>query len=255
MDEEILPSSPLESEEKQSTEASSNSEADERIDVELDRIRDRRENPGQSFLYNTVVPQTFDDYTLVFGLIAGLVFFGSITIASSGLILGNSIAIDDTLSGTLLDPNDCVDKRGEVWIDTWVDHDDLQIESHNAPPSSSSVISVFVWNVTSWTENDPQTEPIPVIEFRVGGLGDLESELSKEDLVDGDYHVRIIFFYSENSSIDWSDLPEDEISEKQNESLSQEGEPGFTIKELEIELHTSDSSSLFGSGEEDGGIR
>ena len=250
MDEEILPSSPLESEEKQSTEASSNSEADERIDVELDRIRDRRENPGQSFLYNTVVPQTFDDYTLVFGLIAGLVFFGSITIASSGLILGNSIAIDDTLSGTLLDPNDCVDKRGEVWIDTWVDHDDLQIESHNAPPSSSSVISVFVWNVTSWTENDPQTEPIPVIEFRVGGLGDLESELSKEDLVDGDYHVRIIFFYSENSSIDWSDLPEDEISEKQNESLSQEGEPGFTIKELEIELHTSDSSSLFGSGEE-----
>ncbi len=250
MDEEILPSSPLESEEKQSTEASSNSEADERIDVELDRIRDRRENPGQSFMYNTVVPQTFDDYTLVFGLIAGLVFFGSITITSSGLILGNSIAIDDTLSGTLLDPNDCVDKRGEVWIDTWVDHDDLQIESHNAPPSSSSVISVFVWNVTSWTENDPQTEPIPVIEFRVGGLGDLESELSKEDLVDGDYHVRIIFFYSENSSIDWSDLPEDEISEKQNESLSQEGEPGFTIKELEIELHTSDSSSLFGSGEE-----
>ena len=250
MDEDILPSSPLESEEKQSTEASSNSEADERIDLELDRIRDRRENPGQSFMYNTVVPQTFDDYTLVFGLIAGLVFFGSITIASSGLILGNSIAIDDTLSGTPLDPNDCVDKRGEVWIDTWVDHDDLQIESHNAPPSSSSVISVFVWNVTSWTDNDPQTEPIPVIEFRVGGLGDLESELSKEDLVDGDYHVRIIFFYSENSSIDWSDLPEDEISEKQNESLSQEGEPGFTIKELEIELHTSDSSSLFGSGEE-----
>ena len=250
MDEDILPSSPLESEEKQSTEASSNSEADERIDAELDRIRDRRENPGQSFMYNTVVPQTFDDYTLVFGLIAGLVFFGSITIASSGLILGNSIAIDDTLSGTPLDPNDCVDKRGEVWIDTWVDHDDLQIESHNAPPSSSSVISVFVWNVTSWTDNDPQTEPVPVIEFRVGGLGDLESELSKEDLVDGDYHVRILFFYSENSSNDWSDLPEDEISEKQNESLSQEGEPGFTIKELEIELHTSDSSSLFGSGEE-----
>ena len=248
MDEDIHPSSPLESEEKQLTAASSNSEADERIDVELDRIRDRRENPGQSFLYNTVVPQTFDDYTLVFGLIAGLVFFGSITIASSGLILGNSIVIDDTLSGTPLDPNDCVDKRGEVWIDTWVDHDDLQIESHNAPPSSSSVISVFVWNVTSWTGNDPQTEPVPEIEFRVGGLGDLESELSKEDLADGDYYVRILFFYSENSSNDWSDLPEDEISEKQNESLSQEGDPGFTVKELEIELHTSDSSSLFGSG-------
>ena len=249
MDEDILPTSPRESEEKQRTEASFNSESDERIDVELDRIRDRRENPGHSFLYNTVVPQTFDDFTLVFGLIAGLVFFGSITIASSGLILGNSIVIDDTLSGTPLDPNDCVDKRGEVWIDTWVDHDDLQIESHNAPPSSSSVISVFVWNLTSWSDNDPQTEPVPEIEFRVGGLGDLESELSKEDLADGEYYVRILFFYSENSSNDWSDLPEDEISEQQNESLSQEGDPGLTVKELEIELQTSDSSSLFGSGE------
>ena len=69
-------------------------------------------------MFNTVVPQTFDDYTLVFGLIAGLVFFGSVTIASSGIILGDSIAIDDSLSGTLLDPNDCVDKRDEVWVKT-----------------------------------------------------------------------------------------------------------------------------------------
>ena len=75
MDEDILPPSSPETEEKQVTGTSSNSEDNERIDVELDRIRDRRENPGQSFLYNTVVPQTFDDYTLVFGLIAGLVFF------------------------------------------------------------------------------------------------------------------------------------------------------------------------------------
>ena len=64
MDEDILPSTSLEHEENQSTEENTNSEADDRIDIELDRIRDRRENPGQSFLYNTVVPQTFDDYTL-----------------------------------------------------------------------------------------------------------------------------------------------------------------------------------------------
>ena len=110
MDEGILPSTSLETEEKQSTGTDSDSEANDRIDVELDRIRDRRENPGQSFMFNTVVPQTFDDYTLVFGLIAGLVFFGSVTIASSGIILGDSLAIDDSLSGTLLDTNDCVDK-------------------------------------------------------------------------------------------------------------------------------------------------
>ena len=247
MDEDILPSTSLEHEEKHSTEDNTNSEADDRIDIELDRIRDRRENPGQSFLYNTVVPQTFDDYTLVFGLMAGLIFFGSISLASSGLIMGDSIAIDDALSGTILDPNDCVDKRGEVWIDTWVEKDDLRIESHNVPASSSSVISVFVWNASA--ANESQTETAPEIELRAGGLGDLELELNKEDLADGDYFVRVVVFFSENSSNDWSDLPEDEISEKKNESLSQEGDPGFTTKDVEIELHTSASSSLFGSDE------
>ena len=74
-------------------------------------------------------------------------------------------------------------------------------------------------------------------------------ELIKEDLADGDYFVRVVVFFSENSSNDWSDLPEDEISEKKNESLSQEGDPGFTTKDVEIELHTSASSSLFGSDE------
>ena len=74
-------------------------------------------------------------------------------------------------------------------------------------------------------------------------------ELNKEDLADGDYFVRVVVFFSENSSNDWSDLPEDEISEKKNESLSQEGDPGFTTKDVEIELHTSASSSLFGSDE------
>ena len=91
-------------------------ESEDKLDQELDRIRDRRENPGKSFLVNTIVPRTFDDYTLVFGVMTGLIFFGMITLASSGLILGDSIRIDDTLSGTPLDPNDCVDRRGEVWI-------------------------------------------------------------------------------------------------------------------------------------------
>ncbi len=247
MDEGILPPSSLETEEKQPTETSSISESDERLDVELDRIKDRRENPGQSFLYNTVVPQTFDDFTLVFGLMAGLIFFGSISLASSGLILGDSIAIDDTLSGTILDPNDCVDKRGEVWIDTWVDHDDLQIESHNVPSPSSSAIFVYVWNASSMGPDE--TPPDAIIDLLRGGLGDLKLELSKEELSDGDYVLRIMVLYSETSSEDWSELSAEELSEKLDESTSQEGWPGITIKELEIELRTSESSSIFGSGE------
>ena len=117
----------------------------DRIDIELDRIRERRINPESSFLVNTMVPRTVDDYTLVFGLISGLVFFGLISVASSGLVLGDSIAVDETLSGTVLDPSECVDRRGEVWVETWIEGDDLLIRSNNVPPSSSAII-VFVSN-------------------------------------------------------------------------------------------------------------
>ncbi|MBF92161.1 MAG: hypothetical protein CMB78_00060 [Euryarchaeota archaeon] len=218
----------------------------DRIDIELDRIRERRINPESSFLVNTMVPRTVDDYTLVFGLISGLVFFGLISVASSGLVLGDSIAVDETLSGTVLDPSECVDRRGEVWVETWIEGDDLLIRSNNVPPSSSAII-VFVSNGSSIPpEIEAQSET--EIDLIIGGLGNLDLELSKEELADGDYWIQIVVFYLENSSDDWSIAPIEEIYEKLNESLNQDGWPGVTVKELEIELHTTDSS-FFGSGE------
>jgi len=127
-----------------------NTESKDQIDIELDRIRNRRENPGNRFLVNTIIPQTFDDATLVFGAVSGLVFFGLITLASSGLILGDSIVIDETLSGTPLDTSECVDRRGEVWIQTWVNHDqELKIISHNIPDDSPAAL--FVENLNEST--------------------------------------------------------------------------------------------------------
>ncbi len=218
----------------------------DRIDIELDRIRERRTNPESSFLVNTMVPRTVDDYTLVFGLISGLVFFGLISVASSGLVLGDSIAVDETLSGTVLDPSECVDRRGQVWVETWVEGDDLLIRSNNVPPSSSAII-VFVSNGSS-IPPDIGAQSETEIDLFIVGLGNLDLELSKEELADGDYWIQIVVFYLENSSDDWSIAPIDEIYEKLNESLNQDGWPGVTVKELEIELHTTDSS-FFGSGE------
>ena len=218
----------------------------DRIDIELDRIRERRTNPESSFLVNTMVPRTVDDYTLVFGLISGLVFFGLISVASSGLVLGDSIAVDETLSGTVLDPSECVDRRGQVWVETWVEGDDLLIRSNNVPPSSSAII-VFVSNGSS-IPPDIGAQSETEIDLFIGGLGNLDLELSKEELADGDYWIQIVVFYLENSSDDWSIAPIDEIYEKLNESLNKDGWPGVTVKELEIELHTTDSS-FFGSGE------
>ena len=113
------------------------------LDIELQRIRDRRTNPEKTFMVNTVVPQNFDDYTLVVGIISGLVFFGTVFIASSGLVFADSIAIDDTLSGTVMDKSDCVDKTGEVWLQTWVNQDqDLRVRTQNVQSDSSSIIVV-----------------------------------------------------------------------------------------------------------------
>jgi len=219
--------------------ASHDAESEDKLDQELDRIRDRRENPGKSFLVNTIVPKTFDDYTLVFGVMTGLIFFGMITLASSGLVLGDSISIDDTLSGTPLDPNDCVDRRGEVWIKSWVQGDDLEIESHNLETSSTFGILVAVWNESSVESDGGVGEPI--LTMGESGTGDLSIELNSDDLEDGHYIVRIGILSSDSDSREWS---EEEIVEAVES-------PGSLIsfKELEIELHTSSSSSLFGSGE------
>ena len=81
------------------------------IDKELEKIRKRRLNSDKTFLVNTIRPRTSDDYTLVFGVLAGLIFFGSVFIASSGVIAAESIFVDDTLSGTVFDSEDCLDKR------------------------------------------------------------------------------------------------------------------------------------------------
>ncbi len=219
--------------------ASNDSESEDKLDQELDRIRDRRENPGKSFLVNTIVPKTFDDYTLVFGVMTGLVFFGMVTLASSGLVLGDSISIDDTLSGTPLDPNDCVDRRGEVWIKSWVQGDDLEIESHNLEPSMAFGIIVAVWNESS-VESDGGVGD-PTLTIGGSGTGDLSIELNSDDLEDGRYIVRIGILASDSDSKEWS---EEEIVEAV-------ASPGSLVsyKELEIELHTTSSSSLFGSGE------
>ena len=214
----------------------------DKIDIELDRIRERRTNPESSFLVNTIVPRTVDDYTLVFGLISGLVFFGLISVASSGLVMGDSIILDEALSGTVLDPSECVDRRGEVWVETWVEGDDLLIRTNNIPESASSAILLWVWNETVISSQD-NSESNAEIHWLIGGLGDLDSELEKEDLVDGIYNVRIEVFHSETDSEDWSYLSEESISEKlEDKSLL------TTTKDLEIELHTTDSS-FFGSGE------
>ena len=213
-------------------------EAKDQTDIELDRIRHRRENPGNRFLVNTIIPQTFDDATLVFGAVSGLVFFGLITLASSGLILGDSIVIDETLSGTPLDTSDCVDRRGEVWIQAWVNHDqELEIVSHNIPDDSPTAL--FVENLN---------ESSSVSEFLLlsGGLGDISESINGDNFDEGEYRILVTMVISSNKSNDWQSLTRDAL----NDIFTDKNELGQVVtKDLRIEIKTVKSSSLFGSGE------
>ena len=213
-------------------------EAKDQTDIELDRIRHRRENPGNRFLVNTIIPQTFDDATLVFGAVSGLVFFGLITLASSGLILGDSIVIDETLSGTPLDTSDCVDRRGEVWIQAWVNHDqELEIVSHNIPDDSPTAL--FVENLN---ESSSESEFL----LLSGGLGDISESINGDNFDEGEYRILVTMVISSNKSNDWQSLTRDAL----NDIFTDKNELGQVVtKDLRIEIKTVKSSSLFGSGE------
>jgi len=219
-------------------EEAQDTEAKDQTDIELDRIRHRRENPGNRFLVNTIIPQTFDDATLVFGAVSGLVFFGLITLASSGLILGDSIVIDETLSGTPLDTSDCVDRRGEVWIQAWVNHDqELEIVSHNIPDDSPTAL--FVENLN---ESSSESEFLLLL----GGLGDISESINGDNFDEGEYRILVTMVISSNKSNDWQSLTRDAL----NDIFTDKNELGQVVtKDLRIEIKTVKSSSLFGSGE------
>ena len=207
------------------------------LDIELQRIRDRRTNPEKNFMVNTVVPQTFDDYTLVVGLISGLVFFGTVFIASSGLVLADSIVVDDTLSGTLMDKSDCVDKTGEVWLQTWVNQDqDLRVRTQNVQSDSSSIILVNLTNESGMTAHSTI----------LGGTGDHSLTVLHDELDDGSFEVAMTVYVWKSDSTDLSTLSQDDLFTRIYESSD---EADTIEKRITVALKTSKSSSLWGSGD------
>ena len=202
------------------------------IDSELSRIRERRTNPDKRFLVNTILPRTIDDYTLVFGLTAGVVFFGTILIASSGILMGDSINIDKATSGTILDPNECVDKSEQIWFQNWIDEDyNLHVSSQNAPENSSILMVKF----------SNETELIEII----SGKGDLSLSIDDEILGQGEYDVSIELHVWSDDNSDYSNLTF-------NESLSKINSDPATIfhsKSIIINVELKEKSSLWGAKE------
>ena len=158
------------------------------LDKELDRIRLRRTDKNKKF------PKTFDDVVLIFGLVAGIVFFGGVTLLSSGMLAGDSIILDETLSRTPLDTGgECVDNLGAVSFSIFIEnHDDVKVRSKNVLLDKFSVLVV---KITNYTDSEPYYE---YYETDIGNV-DFSFEL-EEDVNDGHYLLSAQIFQSSDDN-------------------------------------------------------
>jgi len=215
------------------------------IDKELDKIRQRRLGGDKRF------PKTFDDLVLIFGVIAGITFFGGVMLMSSGALAGDSIFIDESLSQTPLDTGGaCVDREGEIWFNIWNSHDEIFIQTHNVEPKIGSVLLITM------IHSDNSTIAGTTI-FK-GGIGDLRASFKLGDSIpDGDYILVSNVFQSadENKLIvededDYAEIRDNVsvVSSKQVNvvvSTHKSGGPLSSEMTKEAEIHDSDQRSCW----------
>ena len=158
------------------------------IDKELDRIRLRRTDKNKKF------PKTFDDVVLIFGLIAGIVFFGGVALLSSGMLAGDSIILDENLSKTPLDTGgECVDNQGAVSFSIFIEnHDDVRVKSKNV---FSDKFSVIVVKITNYSDSEQYYE------YYKSDIGNVDLSFDLEEGVnDGHYSLSAQIYQSSDDS-------------------------------------------------------
>ena len=199
-----------------------NSVEKDSLDRELDRIRLRRTDKDKKF------PKTFDDVVLIFGVIAGIVFFGGVTLLSSGMFAGDSILIDQTLSKTPLDTGgECRDMQGELWYQIYSEHLEIFVETHNARDEKSSVLVV---RFTDLNESD-----IGEVHYQ-SGQGDIDISFTLSDEINPGDFLLIVSFYQGDYDSELSVTNSTTFSEV-SEKLKVVGNE--KIVDLEVTTHSS----------------
>ena len=164
----------------------------DRLDKELDRIRDRRVGDRRGF------PRDFADWVLISGLIIGVLYWGLIFATTSGLFMSDSVGADQSLSGTILDPGEkCLDNSANIWINIWVDEEQrIRVSSHNINESIEAALLVSltpdlaiepITTEASITKGSPSLV-LPIADSRAGELpfpdGEYELLVELFDLTD-----------------------------------------------------------------------
>ncbi len=98
--------------------------AHDKLDKNLERIKQRRS--GRKGIFRGPEGLTF-----LGGLSYGIVFFGLMSILSTGLLgpsFNNSVWLDQKVSNSFADPGgECLDSSGVIWINIWADNDNDNI--------------------------------------------------------------------------------------------------------------------------------
>ena len=150
-------------------------EADKiRLDRDLDSIRERRLGDTRFFRW------AIEDYVLLFGVVFGGLFVILITVASTGVLAGDSVAIDQTLSRTPLDTGgECMDKQGQIWLSVFEDHHDLRARSYNVPDNDTAMRVAYLDSSNSSSEELQR------------GRGDLSVTINGEDIMIGEQIIQV----------------------------------------------------------------
>ena len=192
-----------------------------RLDRDLDSIRERRLGDTRFFRW------AVEDYVLLFGVVFGGLFVILITVASTGLIAGDSVAIDQTLSRTPLDTGgECMDKQGEIWLSVFEDHHDLRARSYNVPDSDVAMRVIYLDSSNNFSEE------------LQSGPGDLSVTIDGENIMIGEQYVLVSIH----------EMPPDS-QEEDNLSKIVESSPIIFDQEFRIEVEHKSRGGLFSSGE------
>ena len=157
------------------------------IDKELDRIRLRRSKDSRRF------PKGIEDFVLIGGLIYGILFFGG-TLAMSAGLLGNSVTLDETLSDSFLDFENCTDPGDEVWINVWID------DAHNIRVDAMNVPAEAIYTNISYTFSEGSAKNMVDVEVEEENSTTIKVDI--DTWPDGEYDLRAEFT---NRSVEYVD--------------------------------------------------
>ena len=165
-------------------ESNSDNEMSE-IDAQLDEIRQRREGIKRPFFSGP------EGKTLAVGLLTALLFGGIVLVSSTGAFMPDSISVDQSLSGTFLDPGEkCVDRTGVAWLNIWEgEKHELRIRLYNIDPSNIVIQARLVEPDADVAPRDGSVVIDPLIVN--GSLNQTEIALITDDVNPGAYTLRV----------------------------------------------------------------